>query len=187
MADGWSPQIWPLDTERIVTTLHEHGVRYVLVGGIAAIVHGFSGATFDFDAVTAQDTANLNRVGRALQSLGAVVYADPSRADLAPDGKPPEADDFGYTPEGLRRAKVWHLTSAAGMVDIAMAIDGVGDYRALVKAASRVDVFGIEALVASLDDIITSKRFLARAKDLRALPELEQLRDERARRKNKAP
>lgn len=176
MTDGWSSGVSPLDTERILRTLTKHRVRFVLVGGVAAIVHGFSGSTFDLDAVPDDGTANLNRLGRALLELRAVVYADPTRKDLAADGKPHEADDFGYTAEGLRKAAVWHLTSKAGMIDIARAIDGVGGYRDLSRL--KREVFGMTIEVATLDDIIASKRAVARPKDLRALPELERLRDE---------
>ena len=44
--------------------------------------------------------------------------------------------------------------------------------RSLVIAVAEIDVE-----VASLDHVITSKEFAARAKDTRALPELRQLRD----------
>lgn len=182
MADGWASTVHPLDTERIITTLAEHRVRFALVGGIAAIVHGYSGATFDFDLVPSAETANLNRLGRALQALNAVVWADPSRKDLFAGGTPPEADAFGSTAKGLRSQRVWHLTSDAGLIDIAMQIDGVGDYRALKPALETTNVFGVDIGVASLRDIIRSKRAVARAKDLRALPELEDLLEQRTRR-----
>lgn len=177
MTSGWSAQVRALDSQRILTVLDQHDVRYVLVGGVAAMLHGFSGATFDLDAVPATTTANLNRLGSALMELDALPWADPGRRDLFADGKPPEADDFGYTAEGLRKARVWHLTSSAGLIDIAMDIDGVGDYSVLAKSAVTQRVFGIGVRCASLEDIITSKRAAARPKDLRALAELEQLRD----------
>jgi len=164
-----------LDTARIVRTMDKHRVRVILVGGIAAIMHRWSGSTFDLDLVPATDTANLNRLGRALLELKAVVWADPSRSDLLANGKPPEADDFGYTAEGLRRHPTWHLMSKAGAIDITAAIDGVGDYRALSVGAERVSVFGVDVRVASLRDIIASKRAAARPKDLRVLAELEDL------------
>lgn len=177
MTRGWSSEVRELDAGRILAALKQHDVRFVIVGGIAAMLHGYTGATFDVDAVPAATTANLDRLGKALMKLKAVVWADPSRRDLFPDGRPPEADDFGYTAEGLRNARVWHLTSSAGLIDIVMEIDGVGGYATLRKGANTMTVFGIELAVASLDDIITSKRFVARPKDLRALDELERLRD----------
>ena len=165
----------PLNTERIFKALNNEDVRYVVVGGIAAVMHRWSGTTADLDIVPAASSVNLNRLGRALQALNAIVYADPDRADLFSDGKPPEADDFGYTAEGLRRQPVWHLTSDAGPIDLSFQIDGVGDYEVLSSGAERREVFSLDVMIASLRDVITSKRAVARPKDLRVLPELEEL------------
>jgi predicted nucleotidyltransferase len=46
--------------------------------------------------------------------------------------------------------------------------------------ATTVVVVGVTVRLASLDDIIESKRFADRDKDREALPELERLRDERS-------
>ena len=35
----------------ILTELHDHGVDFVIVGGVAAALHGGSRATFDLDIV----------------------------------------------------------------------------------------------------------------------------------------
>lgn len=177
MPDQWSSELRPLDTEMIFQAFEDEGVQYVVVGGIAAVLHRWSGATADLDIVPAGGSANLDRLGRALRSLDAVVYADPERNDLFADGKPPEADDFGYTAEGLRRHRVWHLTSDSGPIDLSFQIDGVGDYETLRSKAEPRAVFGLRVMIASLDHVIASKRAVARPKDLRVLPELEELRN----------
>jgi len=157
--------------------LARHEVRYVLVGGLAGVAHGWPGSTGDADIVPAADTANLGRLGAALHELDAVVWSDPDREDLFPSGKPPEADDFGYSAEGLRRHRVWHLTSRAGLVDVVFEIAGVGGYEALIVGARSEDLAGVGAVpIASLDDVIASKRAADRPKDRRVLPELEALR-----------
>jgi len=58
-------------------------------------------------------------------------------------------------------------------------IDGVGGYTALSQNAERRLVFGARFQVASLADIVASKRAAARPKDFRVLPELEELLDDR--------
>ncbi|MEO7804313.1 MAG: hypothetical protein ABIS18_08040 [Actinomycetota bacterium] len=179
MPDAWSSELQPLDTETIFRALELEAVRYVIVGGLAAVLHRWSGTTADLDIVPADSSANLNKLGRALRSLNAVVYADPGRDDLFENGKPPEADDFGYTAEGLRRHRVWHLMSDSGPIDVTFEIAGVGDYQKLRNEAESRDVFGLNITVASLEHVITSKRAVARPKDLRVLPELEELRDDR--------
>lgn len=181
MAEGWSSEVRPLDTQTILSVLRTHGVKYTLVGGIAAILHQWSGSTADLDIVPATDTANLNRLGNALLELNAVVWADPTRTDLIQGRKPPEADGFGYTAEGLRHVKVWHLTSDAGLIDIAFLIEAIGNYLQIKPEAEEREVFGFHISIASLDQIIASKRAVARPKDLRVLPELEELRQRQSR------
>ncbi len=61
------------DPRRICRELNAHGVRYVLVGGFAAAVHGSPLPTDDVDIVPARDTDNLDRLGAALTSLGARI------------------------------------------------------------------------------------------------------------------
>ena len=44
------PDVAPLDPERLVTTLARHGVRYVLIGALAARMQGFPRVTADADS-----------------------------------------------------------------------------------------------------------------------------------------
>lgn len=61
----------PLRTEQIVTALDRHGVDYVLIGGLAAVVHGSAVATTDLDLVPAGNRSNLGRLAGALRELEA--------------------------------------------------------------------------------------------------------------------
>lgn len=174
MSDNHPPALRPRE---LLEALERHGVRYVLVGGLGAIVHGYPGFTQDADITPALDTENLNRLGDALWDLKAAVYAHPARTDLFPDGRAPETDDFGFKAEPLRRHKAWHLRTTAGDVDLVYFPEAIGGYDELAERAVVYEAFGVRVPVASLDDIIRSKRALARDKDLQALPLLEQLRD----------
>ena len=42
-------EVRPLDPEAIVKALDEHGVRYIMVGALAARLHGFPRMTADMD------------------------------------------------------------------------------------------------------------------------------------------
>ena len=59
------------DPDRILEALDRHGVEYVLVGGVAARVHGAGRATADIDCVPATNEENLQRLAGALADLGA--------------------------------------------------------------------------------------------------------------------
>lgn len=54
----------PLQADEIFACLDRHGVRYVLIGGLAAVLHGSPLATFDADICPAGDTENLHESRR---------------------------------------------------------------------------------------------------------------------------
>ena len=95
------PEIAPLDPERIVRVLAEHGVDYVLIGALAARLQGFPRLTADIDITPARNPENLGRLAAALRELDSRVYT----VDMAPTlaallGLPhwPEVDGRNLTP-----------------------------------------------------------------------------------------
>ena len=63
------------DPERIFEALADSHVRFVLIGGMAAILHGDAGVTMDIDISPANDTENLDRLAEALRGLRARIRA----------------------------------------------------------------------------------------------------------------
>ena len=63
----------------VVRLLGRHGVRYVLIGGLAAVTQGASLVTQDVDVCHARDADNLARLADALREVHAKLRgADPS-------------------------------------------------------------------------------------------------------------
>lgn len=147
--------IAPLDPERLITTLERHGVRYVLIGAVAARLQGFPRLTADADITPARDPENLERLAAALRELDARVYTE-----SVPEGLP-----FDCTPQMLSRSDLWNLVTAAGRLDVAFFPSGTRGYTDLVRNAISFDVFGAKLDVASLEDIIRSKEAANRPQD----------------------
>ena len=61
----------PFDPAAMLAALHEADVRFVLIGGMAAVPHGDVGVTIDVDISPAHDADNLERLAVALTSLDA--------------------------------------------------------------------------------------------------------------------
>ena len=182
MRAPWTSEQHVLDVPEILSVLRDHGVEHVVVGGVAAIFHGYSGATFDADVVPSLDAQNLRRLAGALRALDAKVYVDPARTDLGPDGAPPEADELDLeVPETLRARLSWFFSTRIGRLDILLVIDGPGGYTSIAPRAVRTTVRGDPVLVISLDDLIEAKETVGREKDLIALGELRRLLSERRR------
>jgi hypothetical protein len=162
------------DLDRIVATLAQHEVRYVLIGGLAAAAHGSTLPTEDIDVVPARDRSNLDRLAAALAELGARLRAEGE----------PEGVDFPRTGAFLAAMPgMLDLTTEAGDIDLVLQPAGfAAGHEALDPSAVDVELdIGVTIRVASLADVIASKRAANRPKDVAALPYLEALADEIAR------
>lgn len=154
--------IAPLDPERIVGALSRNGVAYVLIGALAARLHGFPRVTADIDITPDANASNLERLASALRELHASVFTE-----SVPEGLP-----FDCSAKSLGRAAMWNLVTDAGRMDIAFVPSGTTGFDDLAENAERFRVFGAEILVASLADIIRSKAAANRPQDRQDLPVL---------------
>lgn len=160
-----TPEFAPTDALR---ELRRHEVDFVCIGGVAAVLRGANYVTFDLDVCPDPARENLERLSSALLSLDARIHVD------GVDG----GFEFTHNPESLARARVWNLVTTAGRLDLVFTPGGTAGFGDLVRAAEPLEFDGVTVLVASLDDIIRSKRFAGRYKDQLSLPILERLRDE---------
>jgi hypothetical protein len=149
-------EIAPFDPELLLEALSRHKVKFVLIGALAARLHGFPRLTADADITPASDKPNLERLASALRELDARVYTE----------SVPEGLAFDLSATALSRARMWNLVTKAGRLDIAFEPAGVAGYDDLKKDAERFEAFGVRFLVASLDDIIRSKEAAGRPKDV---------------------
>ena len=162
-----------LRAEDVFACLDRHQVRYVLIGGLAAVLHGSPLPTVDVDICPASDTANLQRLAKALEDLDARVRT--------PDTA--EGVQFPRDAQFLSRVALLNLVTRAGDLDLCFMPAGTRGYDDLAIGASAVRVFDLSVPVASLEDVIRSKEAANRPKDLRALPVLRSLLEEIRRRR----
>jgi hypothetical protein len=59
------------DPEAVLAALEQEGVRYVVIGGLAAVLHGSPLLTQGIDICPAADAENLKRLAKALRNIGA--------------------------------------------------------------------------------------------------------------------
>ena len=136
-------------------------VEFVVVGGLAAVVHGSVTITRDLDIAYASDRANLDRLGAVLVALGARLRGVTDDVPFVPDGRT------------LRRTRVLTLDTPDGRLDLLAQPDGSPAYEVLRERAVVADLDGIVVPIASLDDLIAMKKAAGRPKDLVAVEELE--------------
>jgi hypothetical protein len=162
-----------LQAEEIFAVLARHQVDYVLIGGLAAVLHGSPLPTLDADICPATDLENLRRLAAALADLDARV-----RTPDTPAGVP-----FPRDAAFLSRLSLLNLVTRAGDLDLSFMPAGTTGYHDLATRAALVPVHGIEVRVAALEDVIRSKEAANRPKDLRTLPMLRHLLAEIRRRR----
>lgn len=145
----------PGDPYRILAELARHGVQYVVIGGIAAAIHGSPSNTFDLDVCYSREPQNLVRLTATLLELHAQLR-------VARESKPVP---FRLDPRTLRAGDSFTFDTDAGPFDILGHPAGSAGYQDLAQTAVEIDLGGVIALVASLDSLIAMKRAAGRPKD----------------------
>ena len=153
------------DFEALFAVLAKHDVRYVLIGGLAAIINGSPFPTEDVDVTPERTESNLTKLSAALTDLDARVYTRDE-----PDGLP-----FTHNAASLGGSMVWNLATEFGRLDISFVPNGTDGFDDLRRDAIHVEIAGIRIAVASLADIIRSKQAANRPKDQRVLPTLREI------------
>lgn len=145
----------------MVQRLVGEDLRVVVVGGLAASLHGSAILTNDLDVCYDPEEQNLRRLSAILTEWGAY-----------PRGWPPGLP-FYMDARTFRTTPTFTLTTREGDIDLLHRVEPIGDYAACAAAAVPVPAFGVVVPTLRLGAVIRAKRFANRPKDLAALPELE--------------
>lgn len=143
------------DFAAVLSALKSGDVRFVVVGAIAVIAHGYVRATRDVDPVIAGDHENLDRARAVVAGMGSTRQ----------DGGPLTARD-------LRAGRPWILRTRHAYLDLLP--DTVVPFEDLERRASVRRVDGIPVPICALEDLVTLKPAAGRTKDQL---DLEMLRD----------
>ncbi len=152
--------------ERLLTTLADAGVEFIIVGGVAARAHGSARVTQDVDVSYSRTDANVARLVAALAPFRPYLRG-------APPGLP-----FAWSVATLRSGLNFALTTTAGDIDLLGDMAGGGTYEELVAHTIAPTIFGRTIRILDLPWLIRVKRAAGRPKDLEVIAELEALREE---------
>lgn len=145
--------------------LSRYAVDCVIVGGVAAALHGSSVPTYDLDICYARDTANLHRLAEALNAVHAALRGAPPNLPFILDAKT------------LRNGLNFTFDTDIGPLDVLGEVSGVGGFAEAREGAVVYELFGNPYPVLALDKLISAKRAAGRKKDLDMIPELEAIRE----------
>lgn len=126
-------------------SLHSHDVRYVVIGGIAAIIHGVPRATFDLDILIEATTDNVGRLLRALQEAGLGTAAMTTPAEVL-------ANEITIFKDRVR-------------IDVQTRTPGLA-FADAWEHRQTIDFQGVPFFIASKRDLVAAKRAAGRPQDL---------------------
>lgn len=162
--------------EAIFGALNGCGARYLVVGGLAVVAHGYVRLTADIDLVLDPDPAALRRAIAALEALGYRPRAPVAFAEFADPAK----RGLWAREKGLTVFSVFSPGHRATEIDLFL--EAPFDFERAYARAARFHVAdGVQGTFVGLEDLIAMKRAAARPQDLEDVASLRSLGDAKDR------
>ena len=149
--------------ETIIKTLVSAGVRFVVIGGVAATIHGSARFTNDIDLCYDTAADNLEALVKVLRGWHAYLRG-------VERGLP-----FVLDVRALRTTPVMTLTTDRGDIDILDRVAGIGNYAKALAASEPVVIGRTTFRALTLPALIAAKKAAGRPRDIEHLIELEAL------------
>lgn len=153
----------------ILNRLHDSHVDFVIVGGVAAALHGSSRVTFDLDLVPSLAPDSWSRTVDLLWSLG----ARPRIPEPLERIRDVEQVRRWQTEKGMLAL---NFRTPDGSTEVDLLISESGRLDDLRQHAATITVDGRTFLVASIDDLIAMKRQAGRPQDLLDIAQLQDIK-----------
>jgi len=129
-----------IDFPKLLRLLTEHDVAFLIIGGVAAVIHGSSRLTQDLDVVYQRSPQNLTRLVQALAEQAPYLRG-------APPGLP-----FQWSVATLRMGLNFTLETSVGPLDLLGEVTGGGSYEDLnVEAEEQQIPSGPGASIRSIE------------------------------------
>ena len=138
----------------VFSSFERHEVRYVVIGGIAAVLYGVPRATFDLDILIEATPANVRRLLEALGEAGFGTAALTSAAEVL-------ANEITIFEDRVR-------------IDVQTSTPGL-EFATAWRNHARMEFEGQVFRVVSREDLIAAKRAAGRDVDLQDVALLEQV------------
>ena len=155
-----------VDLAQIIPPLVRAKVDFILIDGMAAILHGSARVTFDFDLVYSRTDENIERLATALAPHCPYLRGAPRNLPFSWDAKT------------IRSGLNFTLTTNVGDADLFGEVTGGGTYSDLLPHSFEVEAFGVRFKCIDLPTLIRIKEATGRPKDHEAVAELRILLEE---------
>lgn len=136
------------DFQDFIRSLNESGVKYILVGGYAVILHGYNRSTGDLDIWVESSTENYQKILLAFKNFGMPVF-DMTMTNFL-ENKALDVFTFGRPPVSI---------------DIMLNVKGL-DFETAYKEAELKMIEGLEVRLISKQSLLKAKMEAGRYKDI---------------------
>ncbi len=153
--------------EPIFGALNSAGVRYVVVGGLATVLHGYARLTADVDVVVDLEPEEARKAIAALAGLGFRPRAPVNATDFAdPDMRASWIRDKGMRVFSMQDPK-------QPMREVDLFVEHLVPFEGLWTRSEVITLATTTVRVASIPDLIALKRVANRPQDLEDIAALE--------------
>jgi predicted nucleotidyltransferase len=146
--------------ERVLVALADAGVEYLVVGGVAVVMHGYLRTTADLDLVVRLEPSNVRRAVEALTRIG-LRPRPPVQAEAFAD---PEQRESWITTKNMLVFSMWDPTDPS--FDVDLFVREPFDFEAAYQRRLVVQVGSATATIVALEDLLALKRSAGRVQDL---------------------
>ncbi len=151
--------------------LNDADVQYIVVGGIATILHGYVRATADVDLVVDLQVDEASKVISVLTEEGFKPRIPVQAMEFADEQK----RNQWINEKGMQVFSMYHPDVSGMSVDLF--VHHPVPYKDLYERSVIMDLDGVKVRVCSIDDLISMKQQAGRHKDLADIEQLTKIKD----------
>jgi predicted nucleotidyltransferase len=167
--------------EPIIDQLNNNGVRYVVVGGVAVVLHGYARLTADLDLAVDLSMSEARKAIEALLSMGFRPTAPVDPIGFAD----PRVRAQWISEKQMRVFSMRDPENPMRIVDLFA--ENPVDFEELWVRSELVSLADSTVRVASIPDLIAMKRLAGRQQDLQEIEALEEIAKRRRQRMTEQP
>ncbi len=146
--------------KKVFTELNKKKIKYVIVGGVAVNLYGYSRFTGDIDIMIAMTNTNLDKMDKIANELG---YIDRLPIKIQELGDKKKLNNF-IKEKGLKAYTF--ISNKKPQLDIDILVSESINFEKYYKNKSTIKVWETKLPVVSIEDLIKMKKKANRDKDL---------------------